>query len=867
ASELIAKVTLYNYMKRYEKDRQGDLTRLREQIVDKINFFQSSIDESGAWYWIFQRGEQDYITTAYVYYALSLAKQNGFKVNHDALDKSGKYIYEVFSRLSNQDLESKIYLLFSLSLNQKADYSYVNRVYRNRSKLSIRGLNFLALTLHHMKRHGEAKEILRLIKKSLGELSSKSYNIKYSRTHYLDFLSSKAEVLCLSLLSTISIEKYSLKQKPFLTTLLSHLTDEKNKSSEFMAFLSQVIHRHLIFQKPSHTNFQLTVKWNDRAIFNKRITGIQPQVTIPVTKGFTSNNKLEFIVKGTGELYYSGVLSQFQPGKVNESMKKYGSITKRFNYPQYTIGAKSFNFGYKTVQLDSYVYSKQDLKDIASHRIFPVSHRIYLKSNMPESYFLLEDYIPAGSTLLQNSVSGDFQYYGRYRNKLKFYIKRKNTKARYLNISYKLVSRFRGSYRTLPPVFYPLRNRAKQISGKVLSLKIFPKPYDSFKNYRFSPDELYHLGKHYFEKQNYTLSKDFLSQVFSKYTLKDDFFKETCRMFLYISLYEKKPREVVKYFEMLKERYPSLSIPFKDVIAIADSYNTMGEQERAIQVLNGTFRSYFMQEVAISGTLSGLKKIPEAYSLMNELLLDYPDYPSVLKTYYTFGQDIYLRYTEKTENPDAKKENGLSPKMLYNMASEIFKNYLIYYPEDYNTDEVGFTLLNLYLDNKDFNNTIQNALLYSKRFSKSRFLDGYQYIGAHALFQRGDYLLAQRLSQSVAYDKFPGADGSLRDSDNKNFAILMLAKIYHQQKQFIRALDEYGKVENDFEDARRSIEFISEKKILLREVTQIKTGEKNEVELMFKGVNQVSLKLYKVNFTVLCLKEKDLTNITKINLS
>ena len=95
----------------------------------------------------------------------------------------------------------------------------------------------------------------------------------------------------------------------------------------------------------------------------------------------------------------------------------------------------------------------------------------------------------------------------------------------------------------------------------------------------------------------------------------------------------------------------------------------------------------------------------------------------------------------------------------------------------------------------------------------------------------------------------------------------MLAKIFHFNKDFKRALDEYEKISDNFVEAKRSIEFIKQRKIQLKEVTQIKQNEENTIELTYKGLNSVQLKLYKVNFTILCLKEKDLTTITSINLS
>ncbi len=856
ASHLIAKLSLLKYLNLYESNRLSQINNVEREIIEKINFLSSTIKQNGGWSWVYNRGKDDLIISSLVYYALSKAKNIGFKLKQSILNRASKYLNNAFYKLTRNDLENKVLILYALSSNNKASYPYVNRLYRNRHKLSLRGLNLLSLTLHNMNRNAEALELLVIIK---NKIKNNGFNNKKT---YLDFLGSKSEVIALSMLSFLKLKKYTFKSKPYLVKLFHNLNKLKYVSQEFLALFSECISTYLIHQKPYKTNFNLKIKWNNKTIINKKITGINPPKTININKNIKNKNKLEISIKGKGEIFYSGVLSHFQP-IVREKLTKYGSLTKTIKYPKYSINSKPFSRGYSTIEREYYSYTVQELKNTAQHIIFPVSIRLYLNSNIKESYFIMEDNIPAGCTFVQDTVSGQYSYYRKDKNKLIFYIKRRSPKQRYIYINYKLISRFRGHYKTLPTQVYPISNYNKIILGKVKKLSILNPDYNTFKSYNLSPDELYTIGKYYFEHNNYKKSKDLLNKVFTKHRLRDKYYKESCVMLLYISLANNNHNEVVKFFELLKERYPKLIIPFEKVLKIADSYHNIKEDERAIQVLNGTIKSYFLQEVAIPGTLSSLNKVLEAYNLINQLIKDYPDYKLVLKTYYTFAQNIYLRYTELK----SKKVKKLKPNMLFTMAKNIFQTYLIYYPESYNADEVAFTLLNLYLDHKNYKQTINKALLYSRRYKNSRFLDGYKFIAAHALFKKGDYLKARNFAKSVSYDLFPGELNLKKESDNKYFAILMLAKIYHYQKKFIKALREYNKVKNKFVEAKRSIEFIKEKKILLKEVTQIKEKEISKIDLTFKGLKNVMLKLYKVNFTILALKQKDLTKVTKINLS
>ena len=54
------------------------------------------------------------------------------------------------------------------------------------------------------------------------------------------------------------------------------------------------------------------------------------------------------------------------------------------------------------------------------------------------------------------------------------------------------------------------------------------------------------------------------------------------------------PHEVVKYFEIVKEKWPEIEIPFDKIVKIGDAYHAMGEYERSYMVFRATVESSFL---------------------------------------------------------------------------------------------------------------------------------------------------------------------------------------------------------------------------------------------------------------------------------
>jgi len=108
------------------------------------------------------------------------------------------------------------------------------------------------------------------------------------------------------------------------------------------------------------------------------------------------------------------------------------------------------------------------------------------------------------------------------------------------------------------------------------------------------------------------------------------------------------------------------------------------------------------------------------------------------------------------------------------------------------------------------------------------------------------------------------AKGSSKDKD---LATFITAQIYHAKGQPVDAIKWYESIKTKYPDARESIAYFEQKKVQLDEVKILRSGEKPTVKLTYRNIKQAHLQIYRVDLMKLYLREKSLSNISKVNLA
>ncbi len=77
----------------------------------------------------------------------------------------------------------------------------------------------------------------------------------------------------------------------------------------------------------------------------------------------------------------------------------------------------------------------------------------------------------------------------------------------------------------------------------------------------------------------------------------------------------------------------------------------------------------------------------------------------------------------------------------------------------------------------------------------------------------------------------------------------------------------YEKVRQLYPDAADAIDYFKEKKISMGEVTTLQPGEAVEIKIDYRNIKEAALEIYKVDLMKLYLREKNLSNITAVDLA
>jgi hypothetical protein len=111
------------------------------------------------------------------------------------------------------------------------------------------------------------------------------------------------------------------------------------------------------------------------------------------------------------------------------------------------------------------------------------------------------------------------------------------------------------------------------------------------------------------------------------------------------------------------------------------------------------------------------------------------------------------------------------------------------------------------------------------------------------------------------------SNGREIESPNKWQAIYILGQIHHGLGEAAAAIREYRRVEDRFADAKEAIAYFLRKSIELPEVATVKPGDNAEVELKFRNIPSVDVKVYRIDLMKFSLLRRNLGGIAQINLA
>jgi len=839
---------------------------LRERARGLVARLVSTQTEDGGWRWGGRRGGSHLETSCTAVDALQAARALGLSVPRQSLERARAYLSRAFTALALGEDERKAMILFAQSAGDAADFSAVNRLHRQRQSLSPAALAYTVRTLVRMERPSMAAEVAAVLAERAREGGDRprwevDTNLHWNRSDLAmralalvalfesrseaDWLAGAAEELWASAPWT------PLRARGLV---LEALAAQGAWSREADAF-----------------RVRLTVDGQEREVFSFDGDAPGRRWSLALPADAAPGVRVGLRLEGRGTPHFSaelrGITRRFERHATPEMrLDEQGYLRSAPTHAGHTIPT-----GFDLTQgLRREERWKNGVTELARGGTLRGYARFSYDSALPPTedpgdYLVLEVPLPAGTRLLEGSVTGRFLSHEEHEDRLVVQIGQLRGGG---ELSYTLIASDVGSWRAAPAVLRSAYEPDRFAIGTPRHLEVLESGTPVSDDYRPTPDELFHLGRALYREAAHDAARDRLGRLYEEFAahLRETPLRETAEMMLFLSIRAAHSGDVVRYFEVLREKNPDLVVPIEDVLAVGRAYRELGEYERALLIFKAALEESFGKDLKVAGTLEEQGDLAGSFDTLERLWLDYPDSPAVRATYLALC-DKRLTRAPSAHEDDGLRAAGRDRAFLSLQGILGLQRYLAFYPGDPRAADAALNLVSAHLELEDYERVSALSSQMAAVFEDPAYRDAFEYSRAVAQWYLGQDAGAQELLERISEATYVDEAGVLRPSRNRDLALYILGQIFHARREYGPASVYYERVRDQFTDARQVLEEFREKRIELPEVTTTPIGAATTLELSHANVGAVEVLAYEVDLMTLYLREKNLSAVTQVNLA
>ena len=855
-SELLATVAALQYVKKI-KAQPRDIENLTDQARSLISSLIVTQRSDGSWSWQSPQGGSVGWITATSYWALRKAQEQGLIVHNDTLYKALGYLKNQFQQAGANDNDTKSVYLHALSTSKSADFASLNRLHRNRNAMSSPALAYAALGLKYVGHADFSAEIIDVLVTKAQTVQVGDRQLAYWKGTKHHWMSDDIGSTALALLALSSIRPESPLTKQAAEWLLDQRGCHGFTAAKVRGVAVAALAAYYSSANAQQADYRLDVLINGKKVhtIQSANTKTTELVSVPVELIKDGENHIEYRMAGQGSYTYAATIRGFSPDLKDPKSWSYPYVQSRAYYHS--------NLEYRGRKISA--SSTSPVKNVEIGQRIRVGVSMY--SSNSGFYRVVEEPLPAGVTLVPGSLKGQFSHHEVRDGKIVMYY----PQGKYISsFNYELVGYSPGRYRVLPTVLRDAIRPGRMRLGKSFELRILGPDEESDDPYVMNNAERFTLGQHHFKDGDYGEAIRYLAEL---YKLDHDYNeRELARMLLWIYAtpehYDAK--RIVTMFEILRERYPSLYIPFDKILVVGRAYHDLAEYVQAYLIYRATIDASFIKDSNVSALLQDEGQLLSSIDYQENLWYQYPDTAAVVSSYFALSQLLYQQapnaHTLKNQRRNALLAPGQAddaptktPTRVEMLGESIrmLHSFLTFYATNPLADDAAFSISNAFLDLKQYETVTRLSDLFKKRYDNGEFTSGFQYMGALGQFWRRNYKEALTAARVVA-------DGKSKDRD---YARYILGQIYHAQGKPGDAIEWYTKVRKQYADADEAINYFERKSISMEEVNIFKPSEDVTLKLKYRNIKEAVLQVYKVDLMKLYLREKNLSNITAVNLA
>jgi hypothetical protein len=852
--------------------------KLEAQLRALAASIQMAQNHDGGIAWI-GKGQSHTFASATALRALLLAREAGVSIPDDPVSRLVSFVAGRFRSLGEKNHAAKAALLHALAhvrdstmlASAQVDvYAFANRLYRMRSGLPLSALAHLTLALDRLGRKDEVAELSALLARRVSSFDAIA-RTRYDAKHFSVRPWFRDNVTLVAIVVD-AIQRgvaTSPKVKEGIEWLLARRYGICWFSPRLTQAAVQALARYYGATRFSADRYRVSVRVNNQSVTDVEVAadGSLRHVDVPAKLLVDGPNTISLELAGRGEFTYSAMLRAVTRGIESADEGQLLKVQRFVEPAPRRLDGKALARGFSSVSNVKKVW-RNPLTQLPLGERAQVRLEIRADESGRQGYLVVEEPIPAGTRVDPDSVRGGFLHHEVRPDRIVFFVAQ--SRSWLTRIEYDLFGVIPGTYRVLPTIVTGAYDPGYLSTGKPSSLEVLDRGTASSDPYRATPDEDLDHGRQLFELERHEAAVVPLERLLAghgtDYTLREEPYKEAVRMLLFASLAQKQTERVVRYFEIVREKYPELVIPLQKSVDIGQSYMAMNEWERGHHVLRATLEASFNVESQVGGALDSAGEPIESVRFMRDLVNHYPDLPVVQTALYGLGQHITDLERRAPTDPSLRRFK-LEKGALLADAIRIFWEFRGLYPENLTVDEAAFALANAHLSREENKDVIELTRRLRSLHPKSSFLDGYEYIEGLAAFALERYDHALELCRKVSSDKYYNERKELAFSSNRELAILIMGQIFHALGNAPSAVERYQKVAERFPDAREAIQNFERASLQLPEVTTVRPGQKVILDVRLRNVTDAQLVVYKVDLMKLYLLHRDLNNITRVNLA
>lgn len=873
AGALLGTSSVLQWLESSEHREVPEYARLRERARGLVSSLVATQGQDGGWSWAQARGNSSPEVSGLAMIALAQARRAGLEVQESVLAQGQAYLLNAFRESGQQADELKALYVYALALHGRQDFAAANRLHRTRNSLSPAALAYTTLALAEMGRTPMAADLAKLLESSGIEFDGPG-NSRACRWPTADNVVWGQETQAMGALALLALQTALPKSERIEPAVQGLLAQRPWGAPHSRGWILAALARYQGSTRPAQREIRVEVDIAGVAKHTLDLTNASPgqRLTLELDEdlGLGSKVPVSLEVHGRGTPDFVATLRGFTRSVEARDHRSFEIRRSMYSaaYPRYRGRELPVGFGVIEGSISGWHNLVTELP-FAEELIAEVSFSTLRDRSNPQDsnaeYLILEVPLPSGATLLDGSLEGHARSHRVRNGVLEVQV---GAHQGFGQIRFRLVGTHPGKYKVLPPALRSAYDPSALALGSEGTLEILGRGVESSDEYRPTPSELYHLGKAEYDAGEFEAAHGRLDALLTGYTdrLRDAVLTDAARMMFFMGIERGDARGIVRHFEILKEKDPSMTIPFAEVVEVGEAYRELEEWERASLIFRATIEETFGKDLKVAGALEGLEDFARASDTLDRLCLEYPDIPMVVESWLTLSDKLLAKAPSASQ--DASLDRAERNRAVLTVEGILLlQRFLTLYPEDPLAPDAGLNLVSAHLALEDYEQTADLAGEMAGHYEQPRFKDTFQYTRAIAEWYMGEEDSALDLLDSIAEASYPDERGRMIPSENRDLALYILGQIHHARREAQKAAEYYGRVAHVFADAREALEHFRAKSISLPEVSEVAPGAPALLEITSRNVLQAEIQVYAVDLMTLYLREKNLSSITSVNLA